>query len=109
MGVERRKKIRNEIRRGRRRDDVRDVDIRPKSRFNVRDSRQVPLKGITYRYPDIKDERYHGWVEGCRDRFDKKYPPRVKEERSEGKFKTEVKLKSEEEDIDKQHKIKIKE
>ena len=88
--VERRKKIRNEIRRGRRKDDVWDVDIRPKSRYTVRDLRDgLALKGVTYRYPDIKEEKRF-LKEEPREKFERKSPRRFKKERGEFKLKSEV-------------------
>ena len=71
--MERRKKIRNEIRRGRRKDDVWDVDIRPKSRYTVRDLRDG-LDGVTYRYPDIKEKTF--WKEDPREKLERKPPGR---------------------------------
>ena len=93
--MERRKKIRNEIRRGRRNDDVRDVDIRPKSKYTVRDLRDgLPLKGVTYRYPDIKGEKKF-WKEDLREKFERNPPRRFKVEMGEDWGKGEIKLKSE--------------
>ena len=93
--VERRKKIRNEIRRGRRKDDVRDVDIRPKSRYTVRALREgLALKGVTYHYPDIKEEKKF-WKEDPSEKFDCKHSQRFKEERGVDRRKGEFKLKSE--------------
>ena len=97
--VERRKKIRNEIRRGRRRDDVRDVDIRPKYRFN---GRPGPLKGITYHYPDTTE----GWGESYRDT---KHSHRDKEDRMEVKVKSEIKVKSEVHSVKQNNKLKEEE
>ena len=56
--VERRKKIRDEIRRGRNRDDVRDIDIRPKTRFIHQNANtKIPKRGVTYHYGLDNDKK----------------------------------------------------
>jgi hypothetical protein len=106
--VERRKKIRNEIRRGRRKDDVCDVDIRPKSRYTVRALREgLPLKGVTYHYPDIKEEKKF-WKDDSREHFDYIHPQRFQEERGVDRGKGELKLKSEVHFVEPKVKIEVK-
>ena len=106
--VERRKKIRNEIRRGRRKDDVRDVDIRPISRYTVSNLRDgLLLKGVTYRYPDIREEKKF-WKEDLREKIERKPPRRFKEEMGVDRGKGEFKLKSEVHFVEPKVKIEVK-
>ena len=68
--VERRKKIRDEIRRGRNRDDVRDIDIRPKSRFIHQNANtKIPKRGVTYHYGLDNDKKEK---EGEKEKDDRK-------------------------------------
>ena len=107
--MERRKKIRNEIRRGRRKDDVRDVDIRPTSKFTERHVRSGLMKGVTYHYPIVKVEKCETGKEGSKEKGERRPIRRIKiEDKCLEREKSETEPKSKIYFDDQKLKIEVK-